>query len=178
MTTRRRRKVPGTCRDHKKQSRSTWQSPRTQQEEHVYLAVATSTRRRAMSLRRRADVPGSLHEQDLGLEACRGPLGGLQPSVSNGSHVVFEPWLIGDVVHHCHFLHTKITTKRKKREARLRHSVLIGEEREGEVHCCIMLYLSHGSLVMLYTTVISCTPRKGLNHAPKSSETQLAMAHW
>jgi len=30
-----------------------------------------------------------------------------------------------------------------------------------------MLYLSHGSLVMLYTTVISCTPNKRLNHAPK-----------
>ena len=60
-----------------------------------------------MTTRRRADVPGSLHEQDLGLEASRGPLGGLQPSVSNGGHVVLEPWLIGDVVHHCHFLHTK-----------------------------------------------------------------------
>ena len=35
-----------------------------------------------------------------------------------------------------------------------------------------MLYLSHGSLVMLYTTVISCTPNKKLNHAPKSSEMQ------
>ncbi len=35
-----------------------------------------------------------------------------------------------------------------------------------------MLYLSHGSLVMLYTTVISCTHKKELNHAPKSSETQ------
>ena len=77
-----------------------WQLPRAQEEEQMLLAVAMSTRRGA-------DVPGSLHEQDLGLEACRGPLGRLQPSVSDGRHVVLEPWLIGHVVNHRHFLHTK-----------------------------------------------------------------------
>ncbi len=113
----------------------------------MHLAVATSTRRRA-------EVPGSLHEQDLGLEACRGPLGRLQPSVGNGGHVVLEPWLIGDVVHHRHFLHTKQKVEscpkvirdaiskeeaersrleERKEKQGLRLYVLIGEELEGEV---------------------------------------------
>jgi len=87
------------------------QSPQAQEEEQMYLAVSTSTRRRA-------GVPGSLHKQDLGLEACRGPLGRLQPSVSDSGHVVFGPWLIGDVVHHRHFLHTKIVTRKKEKRSK------------------------------------------------------------
>jgi len=110
-STRRRADVPGSLHEHKKKSRCTWQSPQAQEEEQVYLAVSTRTRRRA-------GVPGSLHKQDLGLEAGRGPLGRLQPSVSDSGHVVFGPWLIGDVVHHRHFLHTKIVTRKKEKRSK------------------------------------------------------------
>ena len=50
------------------------------------------------------EAPASLHQQNLSLEACRGPLRWLQSTISDSGHVVLGPWLIAQVVDQSHFL--------------------------------------------------------------------------